>query len=146
MPVQAADSLRLTRLIRADRKAVWDALTRPDQMRRWMCPAPNGVKSVSADVREGGAYDLVMVVEGKEHNAFGTYREIDEPSRIVFTWDWRPGEMQPMGDTVVTIELTEVEEGTELVLVHEGFPAPEATTGHEQGWDACLAHLEGVFA
>ena len=145
MPVQAADSLRLTRLIRADRKAVWNALTRPDQMRRWMCPAPNGVKSVTADVREGGAYDLVMVVEGKEHNAFGTYREIDEPSRLIYTWDWRE-EGQQMGATTVTVEFHEVDEGTELVLVHEGFPTVEAKAGHEEGWAACLTHLAALLS
>jgi len=146
MAVDTTDSLRMTRVIRAPRQAVWDAITQPEHMQRWMCPAPNGVESCSADLRVGGAYEVRMAVEGKRHTAFGTYREIDEPSRLVYTWDWRDSEMPPMGDTIVTIELTEVDGGTELVLVHEGFPAPEAKDGHEQGWGACLMHLEGMFA
>jgi glutathione S-transferase len=146
MSVETTDSLRITRVIRADRQAVWDAWTHPKHMKRWMCPAPDGVKSVTADLRVGGAYDLVMVVEGKEHNAFGTYREIDEPSRLVFTWDWRDGHMASMGDTVVTLEFNEVEGGTEVVLVHEGFPAPDAAKSHTDGWNACLNNLETLFA
>lgn len=146
MAVEASNSLRITRMVRAPRQSVWDAITQPEQMKKWMCPAPNGAQRVDADVRIGGLYTVQMLVDGKEHNAFGTYREIDEPSRIVFTWDWRPGEMEPMGDTVVTIELNEVDGGTELVLVHEGFPTPEQTGGHEEGWAACLTHLQTIFA
>ena len=81
-----------------------------------------------------------MVVEGVEHNAFGTYREVDEPKRLVYTWDWRE-EGQQMGETLVTVEFNEVEGGTEIVLVHDGFPADEARAGHGEGWELCLDHL-----
>ena len=30
--------------------------------------------------------------------------------------------------------------------MHEGFPAPEAKDGHEQGWGACLEHFLALFA
>lgn len=146
MSVETTDSLRITRVIRADRQAVWDAFTQPEHMRGWMCPAPNGAKAVTADVRVGGEYTIQMVVEGEEHNAFGTYREIDPPSRLVYTWDWRDGAMSSMGDTVVTVEFKEVDGGTEVVLVHEGFPTPEAKSGHEQGWGGCFMNLEAMFA
>ena len=85
-----------------------------------------------------------MVVEGNEHNAFGTYREIDEPRRLVYTWDWREEEFR-VGETVVTIDFNEVDEGTEVVLVHEGFPAAEARDGHDEGWGSCLDQLEAHF-
>lgn len=145
MPINTTDSLRITRVVKADRQSVWDALTQPEQMKKWMCPAPNGVKSVSADVRVGGTYEVVMEVEDRRHTAFGTYREIEQPGRLVYTWDWRDEEMQ-MGDTLVTLELNEVDGGTEIVLLHEGFPAAEAKSGHEEGWGACLTHLVALFA
>jgi uncharacterized protein YndB with AHSA1/START domain len=146
MAVETTESLRITRVIGAPRDAVWDAITQPEQMKQWMCPAPNGVEVCSADVRVGGTYEIQMAVDGKRHKAVGTYREIEKPSRLVYTWDWRDSEMDAMGDTLVTIELNEVDGGTELVLVHEGLPAPDAKDGHEQGWTACLTHLEAMFA
>lgn len=145
MNVEAVSALKITRKVRATRQAVWDAWTQPEQMMVWSCPAPGGMSEATADLRVGGEFTMQMVVEGQEHNAFGTYREIDEPRRLVYTWDWREEEYR-MGETLVTVELNEVEDGTEIVLVHEGFPAAEARDGHETGWVACLdllvAHVD----
>jgi len=144
MNVETVNSLRITRMIRADRQRVWDAWTKPDQMKRWACPQPGGVQDVESDFRVGGAYTLRMRVEENEYTAFGTYREIDEPSRLVYTWDWREPD-HATGETVVTVEFVEKDGGTEVVLVHEGFRTPEHAQAHTEGWGACVAHLEALF-
>ena len=144
MTIETVAALRMSRVIRADRQAVWNAWTRPEEMKKWSCPAPGGVKSITSDFRVGGAFDLLMEVDGQGHHAFGTYREIDEPRRLVYTWDWKEAE-NAMGETVVTVTFTEVEGGTEVELVHEGFPAIEAKDGHEEGWGLCLSHFEALF-
>lgn len=141
MSVESVEALRIARVVKADRQAVWDAWTQPEQMKAWACPAPGGMAGATADLRVGGAFTMHMVVEDNEHNAFGTYREIDEPRRLVYTWDWREEEFA-MGETVVTVEFNEVDGGTEIVLTHEGFPVKEARAGHDEGWIACLSHLE----
>ncbi|MDH3223214.1 MAG: SRPBCC domain-containing protein [Gemmatimonadota bacterium] len=145
MSVETGSSLRMTRLIHADRQAVWDAWTQPEQMKKWSCPQPGGVKDIAADFRVGGAYTLTMEVDGNRHTAFGAYREIDAPRRLVYTWDWKEDD-HAMGETVVIVEFEAKGDATEVVLVHEGFPAPEARAGHEEGWGACLAHFEGLFS
>lgn len=144
MSVETVGTLRLTRTIQADRQAVWNAWTQPDHMKRWACPARGGVESITTDFRVGGSFDLVMNVDGSRHHAFGTYREIDEPNRLVYTWDWREAE-NAMGETVVTVEFADVGEGTLVTLMHEGFPAQEARSGHEEGWGACFGHFEALF-
>ncbi len=136
--------LRVTRTIKADRKDVWEAWTSPEQMRAWACPVPGGVAEVSVDLRVGGSFAIRMAVDGVEHNAFGTYREVDEPTGLVYTWDWREEELR-MGDSVVTVEFREVPDGTEITLIHDGFPAAEAREGHSQGWDACISNFESLF-
>ena len=145
MSVETVAALRMARTINADRQAVWDAWTKPELMKQWSCPAPGGLKGASVDLRVGGAFEMHMEVEGEKYTAFGVYREVDEPSRLVYTWDWRE-DSHAVGETVVTVEFREVEGGTEVVLVHEGFPAAEARSGHEEGWGACLMHLGAVFA
>jgi uncharacterized protein YndB with AHSA1/START domain len=134
----------MTRVIHAERQAVWDAWTKPEHMKKWSCPEPGGAKRIETDLRVGGAFRIEMVVGGDAHTAFGTYREIDAPRRLVYTWDWKE-ESHQMGETLVTVEFNEVDGGTEVVLVHEGFPAAEAKTAHEEGWGACLAHFEATF-
>lgn len=145
MSVETTTSLRIVRTIQADRQAVWDAWTKPEHMRRWSCPAPGGVQDIQSDFRVGGSFTISMNVEDEAHTAFGTYKEIDEPNRLVYTWDWRE-ESHAMGETLVSVEFTEKGVATEVVLVHDGFPAVEAKSGHEEGWGACLAHFEALFA
>ena len=145
MSVETMSELRMTRTIRADRQAVWNAWTQPEHMKKWSCPAPGGVKALDVDLRVGGSFRLAMQVEDESYTAFGTYREIDPPNRIVYTWDWEQ-ESHAVGETVVTVEFNEVGDGTEIVLTHAGFPAQEAKVGHEEGWGACLEHFAALFA
>ena len=145
MSVDTVNSLRITRVIRADQQAVWDAWTQPEHMRKWSCPAPGGVQAIESDFRVGGAFVLSMRVDGKAHTAFGTYKEIDEPNRLVYTWDWREAD-DATGETTVTVELEPAGEATRITLVHEGFPSAEATQGHDEGWGACMAHFAELFA
>lgn len=144
MSVETVGAVRVTRVIGADRQAVWEAWTRPEHMKRWSCPEPGGVKEVTSDLRVGGSFTIRMVVGGVPHSAFGTYREIDEPRRLVYTWDWEE-EDNAMGETLVTVEFKEVEGGTEVVVLHQGFPAEEARQGHEEGWNACIDNFAGLF-
>ena len=146
MSVDTVPAVRISRIIRAPRQAVWDAWTKPEMMKKWSCPVPGGLKGVACDFRVGGAFELRMEVEeGVRHTAFGVYREIDAPNRVVYTWDWREQD-NAMGDTLVTVEFNEVDGGTEVVVVHEGFPVLEARDAHEEGWTACVANFEAIFA
>ncbi len=145
MSVETLNSLRVARTIQADRQAVWDAWTQTEHMKNWACPETGSVLEVEIDLRVGGAYKIVMNVEGAAHTAFGTYREVDAPNRLVYTWDWEE-ESHSVGETLVTVEFEERGDATEVVLVHEGFPVVEAKDGHEQGWGSCLNRLEALFA
>ena len=144
MSVETAQSLRISRVVRADRQAVWDAWTQPEHMRKWSCPAPGGVRDVVSDFRVGGSFTLSMVVDGNAYTAFGTYREIDAPRRLVYTWDWRE-EDHRVGETVVTVEFAERDGATEITLVHEGFESAEGRDGHAEGWGGCLSHFTALF-
>ena len=145
MSVDTMNSLRITRLIQANQQTVWYAWTQPDQMRQWSCPEPGGVQDIASDFRVGGSYTIAMRVNGNDHTAIGTYKEIDAPNRLVYTWDWKE-EDNRMGETLVTVEFEARGNATEVVLLHTGFPAVEAKEAHEQGWGACIAHFEALFS
>lgn len=135
-------ALRLSRVVRVDPQAAFDAWTQPEQIRRWACPEGHTVAESQVDLRVGGAYLLeIRSDDGATHTAYGVYREVDRPGRLVYTWDWKEDDHQ-VGETVVTVEFRPHERGTEVVLTHEGFPAEEATEAHVEGWTGCLEKLE----
>jgi uncharacterized protein YndB with AHSA1/START domain len=76
--------------------------------------------------------------QGGRHEQFGVYREIIPNSRLVFTWNCPDLNVT---DSVVTVELRELESGTELKLVHQLPPDPKVRRGHEEGWEGCLGNL-----
>ena len=46
-----------------------------------------------------------------------------------------------VGETLVTVEFHEKVEQTEIVLLHELFPAEEMAAEYNQGWTGCLGQL-----
>jgi uncharacterized protein YndB with AHSA1/START domain len=76
------------------------------------------------------------------HHQFGVYREIEPVSRLVFTWTCPILEVT---DSIVTIELTERGERTELLLRHALPDDPKVRSAHEEGWTGCLASLDTLM-
>ena len=139
--------LRLERVIRADRERVFAAWTQPEQMRAWS--APEGMTIAEGgelDLRVGGRWSVVMLEpNGTRHAAFGTYREVTPPTRLVYTHAWREGS-GTSPETTVTLEFHEVPGGTRVVLTQEGFGTKESRDGHAKGWSSTLDNLEKFMA
>jgi uncharacterized protein YndB with AHSA1/START domain len=142
-PGTAAErSIVVTRVVPASRERAFAAWTEPAQLRRWSSPEGVEVSDAEVDLRVGGAYRILMRgPEGQRYTAFGTYREIEPPRRLVYTWDWEEKE-HAVGETLVTVDFVDRGDATEVILTHEGFPAAEAASGHEEGWASCLNRLD----
>ena len=138
-------SLTIRRTFPVTRERVFRAWTDPAVLRQWCCPVGFSVAEAQVDLRVGGAYRVAMQPpDASEPSvAYGTYREIDPPSRLVYTWQWEGGEM---GETLVTVEFRDLGAETEVVLVHELFPAAEVRDKHNEGWALCLENLARHFA
>lgn len=146
MSTRADISLRLSRIIQADRETVFRAWTEPEHLKRWSCPKGFQVEDVRVDLRIGGEYRIRMKgADDQAHTAAGVYRKIDRAKRLVYTWDWLE-EDHRMGETLVTVEFNEMEGSTEVVVIHERFPNSEARDDHENGWTSCLNRLEQLHA
>ena len=118
--------------IEAPPRTVFGFFTDPVRMARWMG------RTVTLDARPGGAYRIDY--NGSDI-ASGSFVELDEPSRIVFTWGWEaPGDAVPPGASLVEVTLTPEGSGTRLHLRHSGLPA-ESVVGHAEGWDFFLPTL-----
>ncbi len=149
MPDSADREFRVTRTMPASREAVFRAWTEPEQIRRWSCPPAGTILDSQVDLEPGGTYRLVIEAEGGTvHTAFGTYRAVDRPKRLVYTWDWEEAE-SAVGETLVTVDFlapgNAAPESTEVVVSHAGFPSADAAEGHRLGWTWSLERLESLF-
>lgn len=108
--------IALTRAFDAPRTLVFEALTKPELVRRWLL-GPDGWSMVvcEIDLRVGGEYRYVWEHEvGGQMGMGGLYREIVPPRRLVttekFDESWYPGE------AVGTLELLEYQGRTTLTM------------------------------
>jgi uncharacterized protein YndB with AHSA1/START domain len=135
---QAQTSLRMTRLIKAQREKVFEAWTRPEIVKQWMGPGPVTVTRVEADARVGGGYRIEMENAGTKYVTFGEYLEVVPNRKLVFTWGW---EGPNRYETRVTVLVEDKADGTELTLIHERFANAEDMGRHEHGWTGSLEKL-----
>jgi uncharacterized protein YndB with AHSA1/START domain len=137
-------TVQVRRTIRAPRQRVFDAWTKPEELKAWHAPGPLTVSLAEIDLRPGGAYRIHMRdPDGKVHKVGGVYREIVSPERIVYTWSWEGD--HPVKDSVVAIEFFERGDSTEVVLTHSGITHDGERTSHEHGWTAIMDKLEARY-
>ena len=145
MTTQATETtLRLSRVIHAPPERVFRAWTDPVELKQWSAPEGVDVEIASVDLSVGGRYHIRMrSPEGKTFNTMGVYREIEPPTRLVYTWRWQEKEHDD-GESVVTVEFKPHHRGTEVTLTHE-LNTVESRDSHGQGWESCLNRLEKLF-
>jgi uncharacterized protein YndB with AHSA1/START domain len=75
----------------------------------------------------------------------GTYREVEPPARLVYTWRWETGPAADGSESLVTVEFHDRGERTELVLTHSEFPASHGPAPYQMGWEGGLVKFEALL-
>jgi uncharacterized protein YndB with AHSA1/START domain len=107
--------IRLTRVFDAPRHLVFEAMSKPEHIRRWWgcLDERYSVPVCEVDLRPGGAWRFVNRHPNGEVGFHGVYREITPPERMVFTEIFDQG---PPAESVVTVVLTNENGKTRLTL------------------------------
>ncbi len=142
MTTNASQRLELRHHFSQPPERLFDAWTDAKGMVSWMRPGPTTEVRVELDVREGGAFSIDMVFGDQSILHTGTYKTVERPRRLVFTW-LAPHLDEP---TTVSIDFNAKDGGTEVVLVHEGLPSEESVANHTGGWGQILEHLATALA
>jgi len=136
-------SLEITRVIKAPRDRVYKAWTDPAQLKEWFGPENVQTRSLVAEARVGGRFRWELTnSEGEEMTVHGEYHELEPNRKIVFSWQWQDDEDWEQRDSVVTVELSDCDGGTEVRLAHEQLPSEESRDRHTEGWKSVLDKLE----
>lgn len=130
-----------TVFLKAPREQVWRFLTQPDLLAQWFHPG-------AGELVPGGDWTMLSNDADKQGQVVmtGTVLEMKEPELLVhsFTHEWIGG-----AQTTCTWTLQEVEGGTVLMLVHDGWEnvadgAFGAATDHDKGWEEHLPRLRAL--
>jgi len=138
----------MTRLFDAPKQLVFEALTKPEHVKRWwgILSDEYSVTVCEIDLRVGGAWRFVgRGPEGQYPSFYGVYREIAPPDRLVYTEIFEPF---PDAESVVTTELSE-EGGKTRMTVTALYPSLDVRdmviqTGMEKGAAISYDRLEEV--
>ncbi len=140
----------ITRAFDAPRRLVFDALTKPELIRRWLYgPEEWSMVVCEVDLRVGGSYRYVWRKAGvPEMGMGGVFREVVRPERLVstekFDQSWYPGE------AVGTVVLVEQAGRTTMTttMLYESKAARDAVVASpmEEGLSAGYDRLERLLA
>jgi uncharacterized protein YndB with AHSA1/START domain len=156
---EIADSpkLSITQFIRAPRARVYEAWTRPEALQTWFSDGANVCAAAELDVREGGAFTLLIQI-GSAHATSDSHTEDTDVKRTVtirgvyrtvvpnalLQFSWRG--CTPDETSLVTVSLKDAAGDTELTLTHEQFATEASRDGHNQGWTAIVANLAKMLS
>jgi uncharacterized protein YndB with AHSA1/START domain len=137
----------MTRVFDAPRRLVFDALTKPELLRRWFGPRGWSLVVCEADLKVGGAWRWVLRgPDGRDMGMRGVYQEIMPPERLVSTesFDDYPGE------SLNTLILSE-EDGKTTFTITVRYASQEIRdavikSGMEHGAAECYDKLAEMLA
>ncbi|WP_437605425.1 SRPBCC family protein [Sorangium sp. So ce834] len=139
----------MTRLFNAPRHLVFEAMTKPEHVKRWWGCLGTGysVPVCEIDLRPGGAWRFVNRHPHGEAAFHGEYKEITPPSRLVYTEIF---EMYPDTVSLVTSVFTD-EGGKTRVTTTTRYPSKEVrdaviASGMEHGAALSYDRLEDLVA
>jgi uncharacterized protein YndB with AHSA1/START domain len=142
----------MTRVFDAPRSLVFEAMVKPELLKRWLLGPPGwSMVECENDLKVGGAFRHVWRRgDGTEMAMRGVYHDVVPPERIVRTESFEIGCDAQAGEQVATLVLTEQGGKTTLTLtvLYPSKEARDATiaSGMEHGVAASYDRLAELLA
>ncbi|HYT93147.1 MAG TPA: SRPBCC family protein [Gemmataceae bacterium] len=142
----------ITRVFDAPRSLVFDAMSKPELLKRWLLGPPGwSMVCCENDVKVGGGFRHVWRgPDGTEMAMHGVYREVVPPERLVRNESFEFGCAAQAGEQIGTASFTE-EGGKTTLTLTVLFPSKEArdaalASGMEHGVAAGYDRLAELLA
>lgn len=101
---------------------------------------------IKMDFREDGQYKFFFHWPDQTDVVGGTYKLIQPPEKLIFTWIW--GEPYPDSgtETQVIVEFLEQGDSTEIIIAHSPFANLKMFGMHQDGWSGAINFLDTYLA
>lgn len=153
----------LTRVFKAPRALVFDAMIQPEHLAKWFGPAGVEMRIISSDLRIGGALHYSMKMGSNESFGRTVYRELHAPERFAYVVSFTDANFEPVRHPMSAtwpLEVLGVASLVELdgrtLLTMRSIPihatAEDRATfrgghaGMTQGWKGSYDQLEAYLA
>ena len=143
----------LTRAFNAPRRLVWEAMTVPVKMRRWMLPPPGWTTTVcECEARVGGALRVAWKSADADPamTLQGVFTEVVPHERMVHTEAMATGSGEPVGSLLETHEFAENNGVTTMRITQtydsKGDRDGALASGMDHGMEAGYKQLDELIA
>jgi uncharacterized protein YndB with AHSA1/START domain len=137
-------STQVSRIIRAPRKAVYQAFLDPKAVASWLAPDNMRLQVHTFDPREGGTFRMSLTYRnpadsqhgkttGDTDTYHGRFVELVDDERIVEVIEFETQDPAFAGEMTMTVVLADVEGGTEVSLVYDHVPIGIRPEDNEAG-------------
>ncbi len=147
-------STRITQHLKAPRSLVYAALVDASAIARWKLPDGMTIHVHEFEAREGGQFRVTLTYGAPDHRGKttehtdtyrGHFKELVSDKRVVEVLEFETTDPAMRGKMITTIELADVDGGTDLVALHEGLPPGLSLVDNERGWRMALAKLAALL-
>jgi uncharacterized protein YndB with AHSA1/START domain len=140
-------TLNLERNFKASPQKVYEAWTNAGQLKKWFKIREDWTTSLAeVDLKIGGKYRIGMCdPEGQERVVGGEFSMLEPYTLIEYSWHWESDAAKNDPVTIVRVEITETDEGSNLKLTHSNFETEEVKDLHGTGWSGCLDQLSSIL-
>lgn len=134
---------KVSTVIDASSDVVWDALTNPEQVKKYFFGT-----DMKADWKVGGTIEFTGEWEGKQYHDKGEIVELIPGKKLTYTYlsSMSGKEDVPENYANVTYELAEEKDGTRLTIIQDNVGSEEAKNHSEQNWQYILKSLNELVA
>ena len=143
-------STQVSQLVKAPRSAVYRALLDPAAVAKWRVPTGMSGHVHEFDAREGGSLRVSLTYEAPDNTGkstahtdtyHGQFVKLVPDRQVVEVVEFETDDPALGGAMTMTTTLTEVDGGTEVVVVHDGIPDAIPAEDNETGTRIALANL-----
>lgn len=149
----ATSITRTRRHIRAPRPNVYHALLDPEAVAKWRVPDGMTSEVHAFDAREGGAFRISLTYDapigtGKTAAHTDTYHgrfvELVPNEQVIEVLEFETTDPSMQGEMTITFTLLDVDEGTDLIAIHENVPQGVSPADNEIGWRMAIDKLAAL--
>lgn len=146
--VTEIQDLELVRDYKVSVARLWRAVTDPTEVVQWFGTEGVDITECAMDLTKRGPWNCTMIgrESGARFKVTGAVTHVRPPEdtegSVGFTWAWHDDADNRGPESHVIFEVSAIESGARLRLIHRELPDLETAQKHTQGWLSTLRKLD----